>query len=101
MISVTVVQPSQATPSTAMAVTVVIELLLLLSQSPLTNPPSGPLLSSQGGIFPSGFLGKKARLISKEGSIYQSTYPSIIHTEFHKAATCLEELQFLSFIQGF
>ena len=84
-----------------MAVTIVVKSLLLLSQSPLTNPSSGPLLSSQSGIFHSGSPGKKARLISKEGSICQSANPSIIHAEFDKAATCFEELQFLLFIQGF
>ena len=88
-----VVQPSQATPSAAMAITIVaIESLLLLSQSPLTNPSSGPLLSSQGGIFQSGSPGEKARLISEEGGIYQSANPSIINTEFDKEATCLEEV---------
>ena len=90
-----VVQPSQVIPSTTMAVTIVIKSLLLLSQSPLTNPSSGPLLSSQGRIFHSGYPGKKARLISKEGSVCQSTNQSTIHTEFDKAATSLEELQFL------
>ena len=65
-----------------------------LSQSPLTNTSSGPLLSSQGRIFHSGSPGKKARLISKEGGIYQSPNPSIIHTDFNKAATCHKELQF-------
>ena len=89
-----VVQPSQVIPSTAMVVTIVVESLLLLSQSPLTNPLSGPLLSSQGGIFHSGIPGKKAGLISEEGSIHQFANPSIIHTEFDKAATCLKELQF-------
>ena len=52
------------------------------------------LPSSQGWIFHSGSPGEKARLISKEGSIHQSANPSIIHTEFDKAATCLKELQF-------
>ena len=89
-----VVQPSQAIPSTAMAITIVVESLLLLSQSPLTNPSSGPLLRSQGRIFHSGSPGEKARLISEEGSICQSANPSIVHTEFDKAATCLKELQF-------
>ena len=89
-----VVQPSQVIPSAAMAITIVVESLLLLSQSPLTNPSSGPLLRSHGRIFHSGSPGEKARLISKEGSIHQSTNPSIGHTEFDKAATCLEELQF-------
>ena len=32
--------------------------------------------------------------MSEEGSICQSTNPSIIYTEFNKVATCLEELQF-------
>ena len=68
--------------------------LLLLSQSCLTNPSSGPLLRSQGGIFYSGSPGKKARLISEEGSVCQSANPSIVHTKFNKAATCFEELQF-------
>ena len=45
-------------------------------------------------MFYSGSPGEKARLISKEGSICQSTNPSIVHTEFNKAATCLKELQF-------
>ena len=89
-----VVQPSQVIPSTAMAITIVVESLLLLSQSPLTNPSSGPLLSSQGGIFCSSSPGKEAGLISKEGGIHQTANPSIIHTEFDKAATCLKELQF-------
>ena len=80
--------------SAAMAITIVIESLLLLSQSPLTNPSSGPLLRSQGGIFYSGSPGKKAGLISKKGGICQSANPSIVHTEFDKAPTCLEELQF-------
>ena len=83
-----VVQPSQVIPSTAMAVTIVAESLLLLSQSHLTNPLSGPLLRSQGGIFYSGSPGEKARLISKEGSIHQSANLSIVYTEFDKAATC-------------
>ena len=43
----------------AMAITIVIESLLLLSQSPLTNPSSGPLLRSQGGIFHSGPLERR------------------------------------------
>ena len=89
-----VVQPSQATPSATMAITIVIKLLLLLSHSPLTTPLSGLILSSQYGIFHSGSPGKKARLISEEGDICQSVNPSIIYTEFDKAATCLEELQF-------
>ena len=89
-----VVQPSQVIPSAAMVVTIVIESLLLLGQSPLNNPSSGPLLRSQGGIFHSGSPGEKAGLISKEGGICQSTNPSIVHTEFNKAATCLKELQF-------
>ena len=94
MISVTFVQPSQAIPSAAMAVTIVIESLLLLSQSHLTNPLSGPLLRSQGRIFYSGSPGKKARLISKEGCVHQSANPSIVPTEFNKAAVCFKELQF-------
>ena len=77
-----------------MVITIVIESLLLLSQSPLTNPSSGPLLRSQGRIFHSGSPGEKARLISKEGSICPSTNPSIVYTEFNKAANCLKELQF-------
>ena len=77
-----------------MAVTIVIESLLLLSQSPLTNLLSGPLLRSQGRIFYSGSPGEKAGLISEEGSICQTTNLSIVHTEFDKAATCFEELQF-------
>ena len=77
-----------------MAITIVVESFLLLSQSPLTNPSSGPLLRSQGRIFYSGSPGEKAGLISKEGGICQSANPSIVHTEFNKAATCLEELQF-------
>ena len=63
-------------------------------QSTLTNPSSGPLLRSQGRIFHSGSPGEKARLISKEGSICQSANPSIVYTEFDKAANCLKELQF-------
>ena len=94
MISAMVVQPSQAIPSTAMAITIVVESLLLLSQSPLTNPSSGPLLRSQGRIFHSGSPGEKAGLISKEGRVHQSANPSIVHTEFDKAVTCLKELQF-------
>ena len=86
-----VVQPSQAIP---MAITIVAKSLLLLSQSHLTNPSSGPLLRSQGGIFHSGSPGEKARLISEEGSVCQSANPSIVHTEFDKAAACFEELQF-------
>ena len=89
-----VVQPSQVIPSTTMAITIVAESLLLLSQSHLTNPPSGPLLRSQGRIFYSGSPGEKARLISKEGSVHQSANPSIVPTEFDKAAACFEELQF-------
>ena len=89
-----VVQPSQAIPSTTMAVTIVVESLLLPRQSTLTNPSSGPLLRSQGRIFHSGSPGEKVRLISKEGNICQSPNPSIFHTEFDKAATSLEELQF-------
>ena len=46
MISVKVVQPSQVILSAAMAVTIVAESLLLLSQTHLTNPLSGPLLRS-------------------------------------------------------
>ena len=38
--------------------------------------------------------GEKARLISKEGSFCQSANPSIVPTEFDKAAACFEELQF-------
>ena len=89
-----VVQPSQVIPSATMAVTIVVESLLLLRQSPLTNPSSGPLLRSQGRIFHSGSPGEKAGLISKEGGICQSANPSIVHTEFDKAATCLKESQF-------
>ena len=89
-----VVQPSQAIPSTTMPVTIVTESLLLLSQSPLTNPSSGPLLRSQDGIFYSGSPGEKARLISKEGGVCQSANLSIDHTEFDKAATSIEEVQF-------
>ena len=77
-----------------MAVTIVTKSLLLLRQSHLTNPSSGPLLRSQGRIFYSGSPGEKARLISKEGGVHQSTNPSIIPTEFDKAAACFEELQF-------
>ena len=94
MISVTVVQPSQAIPSAAMAITIVAKSLLLLSQSHLTNPSSGPLLRSQDRILYSGSPGEKARLISKEGSVHQSTNPSIVLTDFDKAAACLGELQF-------
>ena len=89
-----VVQPSQAIPSAAMAITIVAESLLLPGQSHLTNPSSGPLLRSQGRIFYSGSPGEKAGLISKEGGVCQSANPSIVHTEFDKAATCFEELQF-------
>ena len=89
-----VVQPSQMIPSTAMAITIVAESLLLLSQSHLTNPSSGPLLRSQGRIFYSGSPGEKAGFISKEGGVHQSANLSIVHTEFDKAATCPEELQF-------
>ena len=67
---------------------------LLLSQSHLTNPSSGPLLRSQGRIFYLGSPGEKAGLISEEGSVHQSANPSIIPTEFNKAAACFEELQF-------
>ena len=70
------------------------ESLLLLSQSHLTNPLSGPLLRSQGGIFYSGSPEEKVRLISEEGSVCQSANPSIVHTGFNKAAACFEELQF-------
>ena len=79
------VQPSQVIPSTAMAITIIAKLLLLLSQSPLTNPLSGPLLRSQGRIFYSGSPQEKARLISEEGSVHQSTNLSIVHTEFNKS----------------
>ena len=89
-----VVQPSQAIPSAARAITIVVKSFLLLSQSPLTNPLSGPLLRSQGGILYSGSPGEKARLIREEGSIHQSANLSIVHTEFDKAATCFKELQF-------
>ena len=85
-----VVQPSQATPSAAMAITIVVESLLFLSQSPLTNPLSGPLLSSQGGILHLGSPRKKARLISKEGSVHQSANPSIFHTELTKQPPALK-----------
>ena len=77
-----------------MAITIVAKSLLLLSQSPLTNPLSGPLLRSQGRIFYSGSPGEKAGLISKEGGVCQSGNLSIVHTEFNKAAACFEELQF-------
>ena len=77
-----------------MAVTIVAESLLLLSQSHQTNPSSGPLLRSQGRIFYSGSPGEKARLISEGGSVCQSTNPSIVLTEFDRAAACFEELQF-------
>ena len=73
-----------------MAVTIVIESLLLLSQSPLTNPLSGALLSSQGRTLHPGSPGKKARLISEEGSIHQSANLSIIHTEFDKQPPALK-----------
>ena len=94
MISVTVVQPSQAIPSATMAITIVAKSLLHLSQSHLTNPSSGPLHRSQGGMFYLGSPGEKARLISKEGGVCQSASPSIVPTEFDKAAACFEELQF-------
>ena len=45
-------------------------------------------------MFHSGSPGEKARLISEESGICQSTNLSIVHTEFDKAATCLEELQY-------
>ena len=89
-----VVQPLQVIPSATMAITIVAESLLLLSQSPLTNSSSGPLLRSQGGIFYLGSPGKKARLTSKEGSVCQSANLSIVQAEFDKAATCFKELQF-------
>ena len=89
-----VVQPSQAIPSAAMAITIVAESSLLLSQSHLTNPSSGPLLRSQGRLFYSGSPGEKAWLISKEGSVCQSANPFVVHTEFNKATACFEELQF-------
>ena len=89
-----VVQPSQTIPSATMAITIVAESLLILSQSHLTNPSSGPLLRSRGRMFYSGSPGEKAGLISKEGSVCQSTNPSIIPSEFNKAAACFEGLQF-------
>ena len=89
-----VVQPSQAIPSAGMAVIIVAESLLLLSQSPLTNPLSGPLLRGQGRIFYSGSPGEKAGLISKVGGVCQTTNLSIVCTVFNKAATCFKELQY-------
>ena len=94
MISVMVVQPLQVIPFATMAITIVAKSLLLLSQSLLTNPLSGPLLRSKGRIFYSGFPGEKAGLTSKEGGVCQSTNLSIVHTEFYKAATCFKDLQF-------
>ena len=88
------VQPSQAIPFATMAITIVAESLLLLSQSHLTNPSSGPPLRSQGRMFYSGSPAEKARLISKEGSVCQSAYPSIVPNKFDKAAVCFAELQF-------
>ena len=43
--------------------------------------------------FTQGSPGEKARLFSKEGSVCQSTNPSIVRTEFNKAAACLKDLQ--------
>ena len=45
-------------------------------------------------MFYSGSPREKAGLISKEGSVCQSTNPSIVPTEFDKAAACFKELQF-------
>ena len=92
MISVMVVEPSQVISSAAMAIIIVAESLLLLSQSHLTNPSSGPLLRSQGRMFYSGSPIEKAGLISKECGVHQSANPSIVPTEFDKAAACFEEL---------
>ena len=97
-----VVQPSQAIPSTTMAITIVAESLLLLSQSPLTNPLSGPLLRSQGRMFYSGSPGEKARLISKEGSVFQSTNPSIVPMLIStKQLPASKSYNFLLFTQRF
>ena len=52
-------------------------------------------------MFYLGPPGEKARLISKEGGVCQSTNLSIVSTMFHKAAVCFEKLQFLLFTQRF
>ena len=84
-------------PLHTMLITIVAKSLLLQSQSHLTNPSSGPLLRSWGRTFYSGPPGEKARLISEEGGVCQSTNPSIVSTKFDKAAACFEKLQFLLF----
>ena len=78
---------------TIMAITIVVESILLLSQSHLTNPLPKlrtPTRNQDGIVYLGSFQGK-ARLISSEGGVCQTTYPSLIPIEFDKAASCSKE----------